>query len=77
MLSTRPGKMAIIASIINTDVYIEILDNFLISWIKIGLVITKSFFRGIMHFVTEQSLLSGNAFKINNMAGKQSGSKSR
>ena len=62
------------------DVYIEILDDFLIPQSEIGLVFMKSFLRTIMHLATEQKGLkfffSGKAYKINDMASEKPGSKS-
>ena len=42
-------------SIVSTQVYIEILDTFLISAVE-NLVMMKSFFRMIMYFVIEKKV---------------------
>ena len=62
--------MVVIFLTINALLYFEFLDNFS-HFIdrKIGLKMMKSFFRMIMHFVTDQR-------GFNDMANKQSGCKS-
>ncbi len=71
--------MAIFTSAVNAQVYIEILDTFLIPSIEKKFGDNGVIFQDDMHLATEQRVLafsSGKTYQLNDMASKQSRSQS-